>query len=132
MRTYYRGPDVVVNELVFEVRSPHPQRFLVRKLRDVQVVRTAPAPSALRGTGVSAVALLLVAPALDSAELVIGALVMGIAPALLMMWAHWRARRAYELWAWYERNTVRMYSSPDARVFGQVSRALQRAIEANE
>lgn len=90
MRTYYRGPDVVVNDQVFEVCGPQPLRFLVAKLRDVQVVRTTRRSS----------------------------------------WG--RATRAFELWAWYERDRVQMYSSPDERVFGQVSRALRRAIEANE
>jgi hypothetical protein len=132
MRTYYQGPDVVVNDRVIEIRSPRPQRFLVAKLRDVQVVRTAPDPTALRGSGVSAAALLLVAPALDSPELIIAAVVLGVASPLAAMWSHWRAVRAYELWAWYERHRVQVYSSPDPRVFGQVSRALQRAIEANE
>jgi hypothetical protein len=41
----------------------------------------------------------------------------------------WREPRHWELHAQYKGDAVVLYSSPDERVFNQVSRALRRAME---
>jgi hypothetical protein len=57
--------------------------------------------------------------------------VLSVLPWLLawLCMRHWPSR--YELWARYGGRSVIMFSTTDERQFGQVARALRRAIEAD-
>ena len=133
MRIYYRAPDVVVTSELFVVRrgSP-PGRFAIHELRDVCI-----APGQPEGVRLSVVvppaAAALVAAAVVSAA---GGPLVGVAIAVSAAGAGMACAvvqqhrpREWELHATYRDRPVRLYASTDARVFHQVSRALQRAME---
>jgi hypothetical protein len=132
MVIYYRGPTVRITHEVFEVWSPQRQRYPIAELRNVYVVRGRPDPLALASGGATAVVLAAVAgswPFLHSpgAWLVAAALVA--VPATLGG-ACWRINPPdWALRATYRSYQVELFRCPDARVFGQVRRALLGALE---
>jgi hypothetical protein len=99
------------------------------------VFRDVANPVVARGIGASAVMLIATAVSwqfLQSlAVLAIGALVV-LAPAVIAGACIRSRRPPWELRALYRGEDVRLYSTPDALAFGQVKRALVRAIEAND
>jgi len=133
MRTYYRGPDVIVTSELFVVRrrSP-PGRFVVHHLRDVCIapvqrggvrlsIVVPPAAAAL----VAAAAVAAAGGVLAGVAIAVSAAGVGVACAVVQQ--HRPCR--WELRATYRDCPVCLYASTDARVFHQVSRALRRAIE---
>ena len=73
---------------------------------------------------VTGVGLLIAAPEL---RLVLAVAVVG---SVVFGWYYWNAQRpTYQLWAQYGPHLVLLFVCDDEREFGQVSRALQRAIE---
>jgi hypothetical protein len=134
MRIYYRAADVVVTSELFVVRrgSP-PGRFAIHDLRDVCIAPGRPEGVRLSVVVPPAAAAALVAAAAVSAA---GGVLFGVAIAVSAAGAgmacavvqQHRPRR-WELRATYRERPVRLYTSTDARVFHQVSRALRRAIE---
>ncbi len=52
-------------------------------------------------------------------------------PVLVALYAGHRARRTHELWGEHHGRTVLLFASTEEREFGQVTRALMRAREAN-
>jgi len=134
MRIYYRGPDAVVTSELFVVRrgSP-PGRFVIRDLRDVGIAPGPPDGVRLSVVVPPAAAATLVAAAAVSAA---GGVVVGVVIAVSAAGAglacavvrQHRPRR-WELRATYRDREVILYTSTDARVFHQVSRALRRALE---
>jgi Family of unknown function (DUF6232) len=132
---YYQGPDVVITHEVFAVRTPTPQRFHIRELRQVHVVRGDLPPERMVTVHVAAgafVAALVMAPVLDSPF----ALLVTATTAVSAMGANGlcvRLRpRTYEIRAIYQALDVCLYRSADLRTFGQVRRALMRALERSE
>jgi hypothetical protein len=129
MRTYYRGPDAVVTSTWFGGHPAEP--YAIRDLRNAHITRTQqPQPSlilAVAGSAIMAAAawpLTKVSPVYGWALLALGV------PALAAVAAMWRLRaQTWELWATHHGADVLLYSSTDARVFNQVTRALRRAIE---
>jgi hypothetical protein len=132
MVTYYRGPTVRVTHEVFEVWSPRPQRYAIADLRDVHVVRGRPDPLALASAAATGVVLAGVAaswPFLHSAGAWLVATALIAVPAA-MGGACWRINPPeWALRATYRSYQVELFRCPDARVFGQVRRALMRALE---
>jgi hypothetical protein len=135
MAVFYRGHTLAITSDVVEVWSPQYQRFSIRDLREVYVFRDVANPVVARGIGASAVMLIATAVSwqfLQSlAVLAIGALVV-LAPAVIAGACIRSRRPPWELRALYRGEDVRLYSTPDALAFGQVKRALVRAIEAND
>lgn len=129
-RTYYRGPDAVVTDKLFVWRTTPTKGYVVRDLRNVQLIRSKSglgpyaAPIA-GGTLVLAVALgtLFGSPAVYA----LGALAVA-APAGVAIGIRMRPRR-WELHATYHGARVVLYASSDGRVFNQVVRALRRSVE---
>jgi hypothetical protein len=105
---------------------------VIAELRDVHVVRGSADRLAVGTTqvaGASAVVALAALPFLDSstALLVFGSILL--VPGAMTA-ACWRFNHPeYELRAIYHGESVRLYASRDARIFGQVRRALLRATE---
>ncbi|MEV0896602.1 DUF6232 family protein [Actinoplanes sp. NPDC049802] len=128
-RIYYRGPDALVSDdqFVWHPQSA-PQVFAVSDLRNVGLVqapsRIRPyAPALAAGVLAAAVAGWVLLP--DPAIYVL--VLLGLAvPGVAMLW---REPGRWELHAQYRGTAVVLYSSADARVFNQVSRALRRAME---
>lgn len=130
MRTYYRGPDVVVTSTVFADRATA-QPYAIRDLRNVYISRTERfEPSAAH----VAVGLLIISaaacPLWHASPPYALALVAGGMPALAAGAVLWRRRpQTFQLRATYRGAAVTLYVSADERVFNQIARALRRAIE---
>ena len=130
MRTYYRGPEAVVTGTWFAGRAAA-KPWAIRELKNAHITHTRHAQPAVilavAGLAVLAAAawpLTKVSPLYGWALLALGV------PAAAAVAAIWRLRpQTCELWATYRGADVLIYSSTDARVFNQVSRALRRAIE---
>ncbi len=135
MTIYYRGRDAHITHDVFEVRWPQPYRYLIRDLRDVQVVRGGPGRVAIGGASVAGAASVAIAaswPLLNTPVAWAAALV-ALATPCVVGGACWRlARPVYELRATYRQLPVQLFASQDPQAFGQVRRALLRAIEHHD
>lgn len=135
MTTYYRSRDLQIThrELV-QLRHPR-RRFAIADLSGFHVVRhdpvrhrRIPAPVAAAALTVTATTWPLV---LDSPAVMFGALVLiGIAAVAVGVWRRNRPR-VWELRAVHRGKTVCIYATTDALIFGQVRRALIRAVETN-
>jgi dienelactone hydrolase len=131
MRIYYRGRDVVVTSELF-IRCGSPSgAFAIRDLRNVGV-----APD--ETVGPRAVHLLAAAAVLVAAVVSYGVAGLGVALGVVALGAfaaacayvgHQHRPRRQELQASCRGTAVVLYASADERVFNQVRRALQRAIE---
>jgi hypothetical protein len=139
MAVFYRGPCALVTEDLLEVYCPSYRSYAIGELRDVYVVEgesgvvvTHSASIRYCSTGVAGAAGLVAAtgwPLFDYPLLSFGALIL-MAAALAAWSAFGRIQeRPYELWAICRGRTERLYQTTDGRTFGQVSRALLRAIE---
>jgi hypothetical protein len=133
MTIYYRGRLALITDEVFEVNSPYRRRYVIRELRDVYVV---PPPRDLRTVVTVALAvavlvgLAVIAPLLRTPQQWLALLVQLIAPSIVGR-ACWRAEPPqYELLAMYRGSRVQLFCSADAQSFGQIRRALARAIDA--
>jgi hypothetical protein len=138
-RLYYAGTDARITTHVFESYQPVHQSFAIVELEKVHTPRDRRWPDTMRGPvrfGSTAMAGLLSTAAivdhelathvLPSALLVGGALISaGVASA------SWSVRRRpHELRALYRGQLVCMYRTHDRLRFGQVTRALLRALDA--
>jgi uncharacterized protein DUF6232 len=131
-RTYYRGPDALVTDRLFVWHTTPAKGFLVRELRNVGMVRDEADPLRPYTAHVAAAALVLVGATwlmLDTpAAYVLGFLAVAVPGSFTAFSMRSRPRR-WELRANYRGLEVVLYASSDARVFGQVARALRRAVE---
>jgi hypothetical protein len=142
MTIFYRGPCVRITHKVFETLCPTYQAFALRDIFFVEVVERAAEPaspvSTLRtgSSGVAGATAVVVAlgwtqgwSTFDrpvAALATISLLVVSVAVA----GACWRIRPVeLELAAIYRDQPVSLYRTTDAQTFGQVSRALVRALE---
>jgi Family of unknown function (DUF6232) len=135
MAVFYRGHTLLITNDVVEMWWPSYQRFRVNELHGLYVFRDVADPVVVRGIGASAVMLAATAATWQFVHsplvLLVGALVV-LAP-VVAGGACMRTRRPpWELRAMYQGVDVQLYSSRDALTFGQVKRALVRAIEAND
>ncbi len=133
MPVFYRGPCAHITHRVFAVRTPAPRRFALCGLSAVHIVELAPerdgtGAARLYATGTAGAAVLAAWPVLGSAPLAVAATLA--AAALAGARGCWRARgRSYELHGVYRGSLQVLFRSTDRRSFGQVVRALVRAME---
>jgi hypothetical protein len=133
MTIYYQGNAVVITHEVFLIALPEPTRYQLSELDDVVIVRRD--RSAFRVViafiAVGAISVVLATLPKASSALVLGSGVMLLGVSAVIIGACWRlSPRVYELQADYRGQRILLYSSSDARTFGQVRRALLRALEA--
>jgi len=132
-RTYYRGPDAVVTDELFIWRGTPLRSFVVRELEHVGVVRVTAEPA--NPTAVLAVAAATVAAIgagwtlLDPPAAYAVGLLAVLVPLAFTMPSMARRPRGWELRATYRGAGVVLYTCADERQFGQVKRALRRALE---
>ena len=134
MRTYYRGPDAVLTDDHFIWRTGTSTRiFAVRELRDVGLVRGEPAGSRPGAMIVMAAGLItLTVASWTLAGPAVGYTAAAVAVVLASIVVAVRGSRSACRWSLqgtYPGVPVTLYSSPDPRVFNQVTRALRRVIE---
>ncbi|MEV6631365.1 DUF6232 family protein [Actinoplanes sp. NPDC051470] len=132
MRTYYRGPDVVVTSEFFVWRTMPGKIFAIRELHDVGITNTAVdrsrPPTVQTATGSVALAVAIWPVVETPAMIALGLLAISIPGIAVHAW--WRCRpRLWELHATYRGDGVILFASTNAQVFNQVARALRRAIE---
>jgi hypothetical protein len=135
MHVHFRDNHVLVTDEVFATRWPDPQRFYVAELEDLHVVQGAVDPlvnSAIHIAATIASVALAAAALLRSVEFWLIAISI-VAVAGAVAGSCWRlCSRPLELRATYRGYRVLLFSSPDERTFGQVRRALMRAVEGQE
>jgi hypothetical protein len=135
MAVYYRGPRARITDEVFEVFAPKCQVYMIRALQVVHVVevdRSPLQPMIAGSSGVAGAAVLwIVADGNDVVAML--AVLLGFMAAASAAGSCVGPRvRSYELWALYDGASVRLFQTAEAREFGQVRRALLRAIEIAE
>jgi len=133
MPIYYRSPDLVITDRVFEVRRPEPMRLMVDELRNAHIVRGDLHWATVLATCTAVVAVALVAvgwPFLDTVGDYVAALLVLAATSIAAGACVCAVPRVYELRATYRTHEVRLFYSADRRTFGQVQRGLIRALEA--
>lgn len=133
MIIYYRGADVLVTSEAFVILGSPPVEFPIEELFDIHIVRGDLHPARVLTAHVAGGAVVFTVaawPALDSPTgLLIAAAVVAVPTALGA--ACWRMNpRVYELRARYHDLEVGLFSSTNARTFGQVRRSMLRAVEA--
>ncbi|HET6482142.1 MAG TPA: DUF6232 family protein [Actinoplanes sp.] len=132
-RTYYRGPDAVVTDELFIWGGAPLRSFAVRDLHNVGVVRAGAEPA--NPTAVLAVAAASVAAVgvgwtlLEPPTAYAIGLIAVLVPLAFTVPSMVRRNRGWELHALYRGSDVLLYACVDERQFGQVKRALRRAIE---
>jgi hypothetical protein len=132
MPTYYPGPDVRITDKVFTVLGDRPIRFRIKDLVDPYVIRGDRHPAGVV-TGRFAVGTTVagtVSWGMHDSLVLHAAMVVAIAIPVLVAGACLRAApRTYQLWAVHDSTDVCLYSSTHQARFGQVRRALVRAVE---
>ncbi|GIF65278.1 hypothetical protein Ais01nite_33130 [Asanoa ishikariensis] len=132
MPTYYPGPDVKITDKAFTVLGDRPSRFQIKDLVDPYVVRGDRHPAGVV-TGRFAIGTVVIGtvswPIHDSL-LLHAAILVAVAIPVLATGACLRAApRTYQLWAVHRSTEVCLYSTAHPARFGQVRRALVRAVE---
>lgn len=133
MRTYYRGPDALVTEEHFIWRTGTSRIFPVRELHNVGLVRD----DAVDRRGDVALVATAGMIGFTVTTWMLAGRVIGLALGFVSLIAATVAvttrqrRTVWQVRATYRGIDVVVYSSSDARVFNQVTRALRRALEVN-
>lgn len=133
MRTYYRGPDAVVTADRFIWRSDTPRIFPLRELRDIRRVEHVPQGRPADVVMVAAAG----AVAFAAASWVVLGPVIGAAAVVVTVTAaiaavstrRFRDTRSYRVIATVRGARTVIYEAREPRVFNQVTRALNRAVE---
>ena len=134
---FYRGSRALITHEVFVAGWRGDQEFRIRKLRHIEALKRSGQPTAVDSirigstglAGAAAVAVVASAPAFDSQTTSMALLgLMLVASAV--SGACWRTRTyQYELRAIYDNRLVTLYQTTNATEFGQLRRALTRALE---
>ena len=126
---YYRGPCAHITQDLLEVWTPRHQIYLITELEAVHVIPGSPGRRA--APPILPAATVLVALALPFVHAPAGllALVALLALASTVAACLRHAGQPYELYATHRGRRVRLFQCPDAQTFGQVKRALARAME---
>jgi hypothetical protein len=132
MRTYYRGPEVLITDQIFAVLAPYPAAFRIDELYNVHIVRSDLHPARVFTAHAAGGAMVMVAaswPLINSPVMCVAALVLVATPSVISGACSRLTPRTYELRATYRSLDVRLFRSADLTTFGQVRRGLIRALE---
>jgi hypothetical protein len=132
MTVFYRGPRALITDQTFEVWCPQCCVFAIRELSHVWVVEALPVrltPVTVGSSGLAGSMAVVVSTGWSDVPILM-AVGMLIAAAVVAVGSCLRVHPGrQELWAVYRGQVVSMFDSTDSREFGQVRRALARAIE---
>ncbi|GAA2491920.1 DUF6232 family protein [Winogradskya humida] len=136
MRTYYRSREVLVTDEYFVWRASTTQIVPIGELRDVRLVRGEASRVGIAAMVATTAGLVTLAGASwavmgQLAGYALAATATMIA-AVAVRSPRRRATRVWNVEATLRGSRVIIYSSPDLRVFNQVTRALRRTIEVNQ
>ena len=139
MTLFYRGPSARITHEVFETHTPYYQSYLISELYLAHVIREPIADVAMGSptvrvcssamSGLSVVVAAIGSHVSDSPSTTVVATVVATTSALVAV-VGWRARhRPIGLWAFHNGRRVCLFETRDRLEFGQVKRALLRALE---
>lgn len=126
---YYRGPYAHITQDLLEVWSSEHQVYLISELRAVHVVPGSPGRRAATPLLPAATVLAAVALPVVRAPVSLMALVVVLAVAATVAACLRQGGQPYELYASHRGRWVRLFQCADEQMFGQVKRALARAME---
>jgi hypothetical protein len=130
---YYRAHGVMITSDHFSVAGEHGEQYELAELTDIAQCRGDRHPGAVVGMIILGVEAVILAPLLGVVRVpvvwLLGAVALAIPAVVGLVCAQrWPAR--YELIGWYRGQQQILFTTRDSREFGQVSRALMRAMEA--
>jgi hypothetical protein len=135
MPVYFRGPDALITHREFTCFRPQRHRFALCELHEPHIVIAEAAGASPRVTYPATAAAAAVAatgwPILGSASVTVTGLVALAALAAPMAGCLRGRRHSYEVHALYHGRRVCLFRTSDPRLFGQIRRALVRAMEAH-
>jgi hypothetical protein len=126
---YYRGPCAHITQDLLEVWSPQHQIYLITELQAVHIVPGSPGRRVATPLLPAVTVLAAVALPLAHAPAGLLVLVLLLAVASTVAACLRQAAQPYELYATHRGRWVKLFQCPDAQTFGQVKRALARAME---
>jgi hypothetical protein len=127
---YYRGPYAHITDDVMEVWSPGRRVFRIGELDSVYVLPGAePRWTPLRVIPTVAVVLAVAVALLRRYDDVLAPLLIVAVASVVGVACLGGGGVPYELWAVHRGADVRLFRCQDAQMFGQVRRALLRAME---
>jgi len=129
VRVYYRSTDVVITDEVFAIRNPVGMRFRIDRLHDAHIVSVDQPVRFARGVIVVPIVAIIAGAALQSFWGWTIGIAVAVVAATVMAVRRSRTGRVGELRASYGGLDVMLFRSTNAAVFGQVRRALGRALE---
>jgi hypothetical protein len=135
MRLYYRGSDAIVTSEHFVHRTPAATTtYRVRDLRNIGVTEAEPQSSNLPQLIIGALVLAGVGWAVVRGTPLYAIALLSLATFAVAAGSLFRRTKQKHLvlFGVYRGQPVSLYSSPDARVFNQVKRAVQRAVEERD
>jgi hypothetical protein len=132
MRVYYRSPEIVITDEAVAIYGPVSMRFRLERIRDAHIVNEDPQPVRFISAGGIIVVPVLAIVAGSQLHSIWGkviAVILAIVPMIVIGVRYFRAPRTSELRATYGDLEVTFFRSSNAAVFGQVRRALSRALD---
>lgn len=127
---FYRSADLLITDQLVAHREPCPARYRLDELAYVRVIVLGANPRPARFVRITTFVLAGVlaiwawlSPSQTHVAAVV-ALCTAVGGACIRV-----PTQRHELWAMYRRRNVRLFHSTDAQRFGQVQRALLRALE---
>jgi hypothetical protein len=131
MRVYYRSSDVVITDEVFAIRGPVEIRFRLDRLHDAHIVTTDRPVRFISAGGIIVIPLLAIVAGAQLHSFWAWTVALSVAAVASTVIAVHRSRNtsSHELRATYGVLDVTLFRSDNAVVFGQVRRALGRALE---
>jgi len=135
MRTYYRGPEVLITDQVFAVLTPYPAVFRIDELYNIRVFRSELHPARVFTAHAAGGAYVVVAaswPLIHSPLACLAAFVLVATPSVISGACSRLTPRTYELRAVYRSLDVQLFATADVTTFGQARRGLVRAMEGRQ
>jgi hypothetical protein len=135
MPVFFRGPDALITHREFTCLRPQPQKFAIRELEEPHIVIAEASGATPHVTYPATAAAAAVAaagwPILGSATVSVTGLVALAALAGPIAGCFRGRRHSYEVHAFHRGRRVCLFRTSDPRLFGQIRRALVRAMEAH-
>jgi hypothetical protein len=136
---FYRGPNALVTHEILVSRGATYQQFALHELSDFHTRRRSLAelvgasqPVRVFSAGLAGAALVLAVTSgviINWPRMLAAAVVIAVVAGVVALVAREFRTRDKQLWAFYRGEFVCVFSTPDARIFRQVTRAMARALE---
>jgi hypothetical protein len=136
---FYRGPNALVTHEVIVSHGATYQQFALRELSDFHTRRRSLAelvgasqPVRIFSAGLAGTAVVVAVTSgviINWPQMLAAASVVAVLAVVIALVGREFRTRHQQLWAFYRGEFVCVFSTPDARIFRQVTRAMARALE---